>query len=190
MKTVYKILSYDGLIHTLRRWTQELLAYSFTYVHRLNIMMQDVDALSRYLDPLVAQQAKFVGFFRNKDISNRADTFSSSVFDENLSSNKYAIKKHSSNISHGIVTSATSLAKIKQENLCRFSSTQSSDSNTRHRCVHTELSPCLNDVVNTTVVSSFKLKLSEKWDNLIRHISHSITVAPSYMPITSMHNMR
>ena len=39
MKTMYKILSYDGPIHTLRRWTQELLAYSFICVHRPNTMM-------------------------------------------------------------------------------------------------------------------------------------------------------
>ena len=46
IKTIYKILNYDGPLHVLRRWTQELQAYSFTCIHRSNIMMQDVDALS------------------------------------------------------------------------------------------------------------------------------------------------
>ena len=104
MNTVYKILSYDGPIHTLRRWTQELLAYSFTCVHRPNAIMQDVDALYRYLHPLVAQQTKSVAFYRSKDINDRADAYSSSVFDEILRSNKYLIKKHKSNVSRDIVT--------------------------------------------------------------------------------------
>jgi len=116
MKNVYKILSYDGPIHTLRRWTQELLAYSSTCVHRPNTTMQDVDALSRYLDPLVAQQAKFVAFFRSKDIHDRTDAYSFSVFDEILHSNKYAIKKHSSNVSRDIATNNISPAKRKHKN--------------------------------------------------------------------------
>ena len=115
MKTVYKILNYDGPIHTLRRWTQELLTYAFTCVHRRNTMMQDVDALFRYLYPLVAQQANFVAFIRSEDINDHADAYSSSVFDELLRSNKYAIKKHSSNVSRDIATNNISPAKRKQK---------------------------------------------------------------------------
>ena len=162
MKTMYKILSYEGPIYTLRQWTQELLAYAFTCVYRPNTMMQDVVVLSRYLDPLVAHQTKFTGFFRTKDISDRVDAYSSSVFDELFSSKKYAVKKNSSNISHGVVTSTTLLVKRKQAILCDFNSTQSSDSNTRRKLVNTESSSCLNTIVNTTVVSSFELQLSKK----------------------------
>lgn len=155
MKTVYKILRYDGLMHTLRYWMQKLLEYAFIYVDRLNTMMQDVDALSRYLESLVVQRAKFTRLFCTKDINDRADAYISSVFDELLSSNKYVVKNNSSNIRYGIVTCATSLAKRKQANLCAFNSIQSSESNTRRKFVNTELSPCLNTVVNTSVMSSF-----------------------------------
>ena len=94
MKNVYKILSCDGSIRTIRRWTQDplKLVYSFLCVHRQK-MLQDVDTLSRHLDPLVVQHAKFGGFFRTKDISDRADAYSSSVFDGIFSSNKYEVKK-------------------------------------------------------------------------------------------------
>ena len=217
MKTVYKILSYDEPIHTLRRWTQQFLAYSFTCVHRPNLMMQDVDALSRYLNPLVAQQAKFVAFFRRKDINDRADAYSSSVFDELLRSNKYAIKKHSSSVSQDIATNNISPAKRKQKKLCSFTNTQSLHSNKHRKFVKTkpspcfntvvnssivlnsntlrkfiknELSPCLNTVVNSPVVSLFELQLSEKWENLTRPVPHSINVAPSCMPIALIKNMR
>ena len=78
----------------------------------------------------------------------------------------------------------------KPKKLYRFTNTESFDSNKHHKFINTELSPCLNTVVNRPVVSLFELQLAKKWDNLIRPIPHSITVAPSCMPITSMQNMR
>ena len=120
-------------------------------------MLQDVDTLSRHLDPLVVHHAKFACFFRTKDISDRTDAYNSSVFDEIFSSNKYAVKKNSSNIRQGRLISTTSLAKRKHINMCDFNSKQLSHSNTRRKFVNTELSPCLNTVVNTTVVVLFEL---------------------------------
>ena len=32
MKSLYRILEYDGPIHSLRRWSQKLLAYNFTFL--------------------------------------------------------------------------------------------------------------------------------------------------------------
>ena len=51
---VGKIATYCGPSHQLRRWSQELLAYHWTTVHRPAAMMIDVDALNRgrYLDSL------------------------------------------------------------------------------------------------------------------------------------------
>jgi len=51
---VQKIATYNGPSHQLRRWSQELLAYNWTTVHRPAAMMADVDALTRgrYLDSL------------------------------------------------------------------------------------------------------------------------------------------
>ena len=53
---VEEILEYHGSIHQLKRWDcQELLAYKFVIINCLAAMMQDVDSVSRYLDPLVHQ---------------------------------------------------------------------------------------------------------------------------------------
>ena len=51
---VSKIATYSGPSHQLRRWAQELLAYTWTTVHRNAAMMIDVDALNRgrYIDSL------------------------------------------------------------------------------------------------------------------------------------------
>ena len=47
MKSTSKILEYNGQIHTLRRWCQELMAYDFTPLHRPCNIMKDVDAMNR-----------------------------------------------------------------------------------------------------------------------------------------------
>lgn len=47
MNSLYRILEYDGPIHSLRRWSQELLAYNFETIHRPAAMMKDIDALNR-----------------------------------------------------------------------------------------------------------------------------------------------
>ena len=47
MKTMYRILEYDGPIHSLRRWCQELQNYHFIALYRPASMMADVDALNR-----------------------------------------------------------------------------------------------------------------------------------------------
>ena len=51
---VHKIATYHGPSHQLRRWAQELLAYTWTTIHRPSAMMIDVDALNRgrYIDSL------------------------------------------------------------------------------------------------------------------------------------------
>jgi hypothetical protein len=50
-----EILNYDGQIHVVRRWAQELLGYHFAVIHRPARMMQDVNALSRRYEGLVRQ---------------------------------------------------------------------------------------------------------------------------------------
>ena len=47
MKTTYKIMHCIELIHILRRWCQELLAYNISCIHRNHLMMADVNYLSR-----------------------------------------------------------------------------------------------------------------------------------------------
>ena len=84
MKTIYKTLNYEGPIHTLRRWTQYLLAYSFTCLHHLNTMMQDVDVILKYYNPLVAVHIALLHVYQIQDKLNRKDAYSLSAFDEIL----------------------------------------------------------------------------------------------------------
>ena len=51
---VKEILEYDGPIHQVCRWAQELLGYFFHIVHRPARMMADVDAFTRRYGPLIA----------------------------------------------------------------------------------------------------------------------------------------
>jgi hypothetical protein len=46
-------LEYDGPIHQVRRWAQELLGYFFHVVHRPARMVADVDAFTRRYGPLI-----------------------------------------------------------------------------------------------------------------------------------------
>ena len=46
VKTLNRILEYDGPIHCLRQWCQELQAYDFDIFHRPVIMMKNIDALN------------------------------------------------------------------------------------------------------------------------------------------------
>ena len=51
---VKEILDYDINISMVCLWDQELLGYYFTVVHRPNIIMLDVDSLSRRYGKLIA----------------------------------------------------------------------------------------------------------------------------------------
>ena len=51
--TVKEVLEYDGSIQQIKRWSQELMAYEFICLHRVNRMMKDVDGVCRHIDPLI-----------------------------------------------------------------------------------------------------------------------------------------
>ena len=93
---VKEVVEYTGDIHQVRRWSQELLGYCFTCIHRPSRMMRDVDALTRgrHIDGPEASISS-VGLFvdysntaeelRRHDILTRplayqADTFQSQPF--------------------------------------------------------------------------------------------------------------
>ena len=92
MKTVYKILNYEGSIYSISRLAHELLAYSFTCVHRSNSMMVDVDVLSRYYDPLAVKHVAIANTYHISNGHNCVDAYSSIVFDDLLLHNKYTLK--------------------------------------------------------------------------------------------------
>ena len=84
MKSINKILEYDGHIHMLCRYSQEMMAYNFDYVHRPNSMMKDVDALSRIFDPLVG--------LRIVDRRNRPDAYCEKHFKDLLAKGVYSLR--------------------------------------------------------------------------------------------------
>ena len=51
--TIKEVLEYHGSIQQLKRWSQKLLVYELVIIHRPRKMMKDVDAISRYIDPLI-----------------------------------------------------------------------------------------------------------------------------------------
>ena len=45
---IKEVLEYNGNIHQLKCWSQELLANEFVIIHRPNKIMKDVDTISRF----------------------------------------------------------------------------------------------------------------------------------------------
>ena len=81
---VKEVLEYDGNIHMVMRWTQELLGYHFTIVHRPAKMMADVDALTRRFGKPLATHIAVAYFLSSQDRQQRPlaymkDTFHSGV---------------------------------------------------------------------------------------------------------------
>ena len=48
-----EVLDYNGSIHQLKLRSQELLAYEFAIIHQPSKMMEDVDAVSRYINTII-----------------------------------------------------------------------------------------------------------------------------------------
>jgi hypothetical protein len=77
---VKEVLDYDGPIHVVRRWAQELLGYHFAVIHRPARMMQDVNALSRPSAPLVNQYSTYASLLVATDCSRRPAAYAPSSF--------------------------------------------------------------------------------------------------------------
>ena len=109
MKTTYKILHYQGPIHVLRRWCQELLAYSFSCIHRSHTMMIDVDYLSRMHDKLVKNHTMLANAWSLADRAALPCVYKSTTLEMLLSKGKYSTKSLSPTKVH-IHTSEASIA--------------------------------------------------------------------------------
>ena len=89
-----EILEYTGNIHQVRRWSQELLGYHFTILHRPARMMQDVDALSRFYDPLIDSYNTTASQFRLDDCTQCPHAYCKSLFPTfALNVQKYNLKE-------------------------------------------------------------------------------------------------
>lgn len=93
MKSLDKLLEYDGPIHCLRRWAQDLQSYDFTPYHRPAQMMRDVDALNRgpYATVLTTYMlgTKTIKVFDKKENS---DAYKEEIFSDVMSKGKYNLK--------------------------------------------------------------------------------------------------
>ena len=65
------MLEYNESIHQLKRWTQELMAYEFVCLHRLNKMMKDVDDVCRHINTLIYRYLVDAAAMRSGDIALR-----------------------------------------------------------------------------------------------------------------------
>ena len=63
-----KVIEYNGSIHQLKRWTQELMTYEFVCIHRPNKTMKDVDGVCRHIDPLTYRYLVDTAAMRSDDI--------------------------------------------------------------------------------------------------------------------------
>jgi hypothetical protein len=77
---IKEILEYDGPIHQIRRWAQELLGYFFQVFHRPARMMRDVDGLTRFDHPLVAKHLQVALQLYLDDRAARPAAYEPAVF--------------------------------------------------------------------------------------------------------------
>ena len=78
---IKEILEYDGPIHQIRRWAQELLGYFFQVFHRPARMMRDVDGLTRHYDnPLITQHLMVALQLYTADCAARPAAYDPAVF--------------------------------------------------------------------------------------------------------------
>ena len=77
---VREVLDYRGTIHMICRWSQEMLGYNFSVVHREARMMEDVDALSRMYDRDTATHCMIASSLKAQDETLRPDAYNSQKF--------------------------------------------------------------------------------------------------------------
>ena len=77
---VKEVLKYNGSIHQLKRWSQELLAYAFVCIHRPNKGMKDVDDICRHIDSLIHRYLNNAATMLSTDIRLRSFACNFDVF--------------------------------------------------------------------------------------------------------------
>ena len=73
-------MEYSDNIRHLRRWSQELLGYEFTIIHRVARMMKDVDGSSRHIDVLIHRYLTQAARMRADDVAQRPSVYSCDTF--------------------------------------------------------------------------------------------------------------
>eukprot|EP00978_Attheya_sp_CCMP212_P015876 scaffold41044_cov68-Attheya_sp.AAC.1 len=73
VRFIKEVLVYNGDIHVIRRWAQELLGCHFSVIHRPARMMGDVDAFSRRFGTLICAHMLLASTLATQDRQNRPD---------------------------------------------------------------------------------------------------------------------
>ena len=66
-----EVLEYNWSIHQLKIRSQELLAYEFAIIHQPSKMMEDVDAVSRYINTIINKYLFIALLMREIDVRQR-----------------------------------------------------------------------------------------------------------------------
>ena len=85
---VKEILEYEGTIHTVMRWAQELLGYHFTVIHRPATMMADVDALTRRFGKDIATYITIAAIFERQSKKYNPTAYDTSAFSKTSKSTR------------------------------------------------------------------------------------------------------
>ena len=85
---VKEVLEYEGTIHTVMRWAQELLGYHFTIIHRPATMMADVDALTRRFGKSLATYITIAVILENQSKQHRPAAYKSEAFSKTAKSTR------------------------------------------------------------------------------------------------------
>ena len=72
-------MEYTGNTAIVACWTQELLGYHFSMIHRPARMMTDVDGLTRRVDTLSSQYAHIALLLSNVDHQKRTPAYTNSI---------------------------------------------------------------------------------------------------------------
>ena len=86
--SVKVILEYDGTIPIICFWSQELLEYKFTVIHRPYRMMAVFDALNHCFGPLLAKYLEIADILRERDQLQIPRSYVAAIF---ISSNTLKI---------------------------------------------------------------------------------------------------
>ena len=90
------MLEYDGSIHQLKCWPQEVLANEFVYIHLPNRMMKDVDGACHQIDPLIHRYLIDATTMYSNAILLRPFTYIFDVF--SLCSNLRHVSQHDASL--------------------------------------------------------------------------------------------
>ena len=93
MKSISLILEYTGPTHTLRRWSQELMAYDFKPVYRPAYTMKDVDTMNRghYHQIMYSYNAMTLSI-RERDCVENPAAYCQKTFETLLAKGIYSVK--------------------------------------------------------------------------------------------------